>query len=361
VNPASEPAQRDAGASAPPAILVTDPAYLRHLTGPHHPERPDRLRAIETLLRRTTFWERFPRRAPEPADESYLAGVHTRAHIELVRDIAASGGGALDADTPVSPISFDVARLAAGGARAAVDTVLQGEARVAVALVRPPGHHAGPGHSMGFCLFNNVALSARHARDVHGIGRVLILDWDVHHGNGTQDVFYREPGVVVCSVHQEHWYPGTGAMEETGAGPGQGTTINLPLPEGVGDGGYAHVWEEIVLPLVRAVDPGLILVSAGYDAHHADPLAGMRMTAHGFGHLSRLLRNVAGSTPIVVVLEGGYDLNGLAYSVSATLEGLTGVPSGVTEPPAQVEEAPFAVTAGRAREARRLFGAYWRL
>ncbi|HYM68296.1 MAG TPA: histone deacetylase [bacterium] len=352
---------RDAGAGTAPALLITDHAYLTHVTGPHHPERPDRLRAIEALLRSTPYWERFPRRAPEPVDETYLAGVHTRAHVALVREIAASGGGALDADTPVTPASYDVARLAAGGARMAVDAVLRGEARVAAAFVRPPGHHAGPGYGMGFCLFNNVALAARHARETHGIDRVVILDWDVHHGNGTQDVFYREPGVVVCSIHQEHWYPGTGAMAEMGEGPGEGTTVNLPLPEGVGDGGYAHVWEEVVLPLVRAAAPGLILVSAGYDAHHADPLSDMRVTARGFGRLSRLLREAVERTPVVVVLEGGYDLGGLAHSVVATLEGLTGIPAGVAEPPAEIGEAPFAVAAARAREARSLLGAYWKL
>ena len=345
----------------PPALVFTHPDYRRHRTPPGHPERPERLDAIEALLARTPFPDRLPRRTPEPVDEAHLERVHTRAHIERVRALAADGGGALDADTPVSSASYEVARLAVGGAEGAVDAVLRKEAPVSVALIRPPGHHAGPGYGMGFCLFNNAALAARHAVDVHGIERVLILDWDVHHGNGTQDVFYRDPAVIVCSLHQEDWYPGTGALEEAGEGPGEGMTINVPLPAGVGDGGYTHLWEELVLPLVRAAAPGLIIISAGYDAHHADPLGGMRLTAGGFGRLSRLLRETAGATPIAALLEGGYDSDGLAYSVAATLEGLTGIAAGVREASPLVREAPYAVAEARARDARRVAGAYWAL
>ena len=347
-------------AGSPPALLFTDPGYRRHRNGTGHPERPERLDAIEALLARTPF-SALPRRAPEACGEAQLEHVHTRAHIARVRALAAGGGGALDADTAVSPASYDVARLAAGGALGAVDAVLRGEAPVAVALVRPPGHHAGPGYGMGFCLFNNAALAARHAIEVHRVSRVLILDWDVHHGNGTQDVFYRDPSVVVCSLHQEDWYPGTGPLEEVGEGPGEGTTINVPLPAGVGDGGYAHLWEELVLPLVRAASPGLVVLSAGYDAHHADPLGGMRLTSDGFGRLSRLLREAAGQTPIAVLLEGGYDLDGLPRSLAATLEGLTGIASDVREGSPDVREAPYAVADARAREARRIVGAYWPL
>jgi len=345
----------------PPAVLVTHPDYLRHVNPLGHPERPERLLAVEQLLRRTPFWEALPRRTAEPVDEEFLVRVHTRGHIAHIRDLATSGGGAVDADTFVSAASYDVGCLAAGGARLAVDVVLSQEAPVAMAFVRPPGHHAEPGSAMGFCLFNNVALAARYAIETHGVGRVLVLDWDVHHGNGTQDVFYRDPRVVVCSLHQEHWYPGTGAIDEVGAGPGEGCTINVPLPAGLGDGGYRHLWDEVVLPLVRAVAPGLILVSAGYDAHHADPLAGMRVTARGFGDLSRLLRQAAGDAPIVGILEGGYDLRGLAYSVAATLEGWTGIAAEVAEPAAEVREAPFAVASARAREVRHVAGAHWHL
>jgi acetoin utilization deacetylase AcuC-like enzyme len=346
---------------AAPGLLITHEDYLRHLTAPHHPERPERLAAIESLLRRTPLWEALSRRAPEPVDEEVLAGVHTRAYIHQVRDMAAAGGGYLDPDTPVGQASYDVARRAVGGAVGAVDAVLAQKAPVAIALVRPPGHHARPAAGMGFCLFNNAALATRHALDARGVGRIFILDWDVHHGNGTQEVFYREPRVVVCSLHQENWYPGTGAVEEIGEGPGEGATVNIPLPAGVGDGGYAHVWEEIVLPLIAAVAPGLIVISAGFDAHHRDPLGGMMLTARGFGHLARLVRGAAGRTPIVALLEGGYDLDGLAYSAAATVEGLTGVQAGVEEPEADLREAPFPVARSRAREVRRMVGEYWKL
>ncbi len=347
--------------NGPPAVLITHPDYTRHLTSPQHPERPERLVAIEALLRRTSLWEALPQRTPEPASDDVLARVHTRPYIATVRQIAREGGGYLDADTPLSPASYDVARRAVGGAVQAVDAVLRGDVPVAMALLRPPGHHAGAAQGRGFCVFNNAALAARHALDAHERERVLILDWDVHHGNGTQEVFYRDPRVVVCSLHQENWYPGTGALEEVGEGPGEGTTINVPLPAGIGDAGYAHVFEEVVLPLLGAVAPSLLVISAGFDAHHADPLGGMVLTARGFGHLAHMVRRTAHETPIAVVLEGGYDLDGLAFSVIATLEGLTGVHSGMVEPPVTLREAPSAVAGARARGARHIAGQYWAL
>jgi len=345
-------------------VLITHPDYRRHLTSPRHPERPRRLEAIEGLLRRTPLWEACTHPAPEPVDENVLAQVHTREYIKMVEQISDSGGGDLDPDTPVSVVSFEVARRAAGGAVLAVDTAIAGGGGIATALVRPPGHHAGPAQGRGFCIFNNAAVAARHALEFHGLGRVLILDWDVHHGNGTQEIFYRDPAVVMCSLHQENWYPGTGAMEEIGEGPGEGATINIPLPAGVGDGGYAHLFEEVVLPLIRAVTPAMLVLSAGYDAHHADPLGGMAMTARGFGHLARLVRAAAAKVPIAVLLEGGYDLDGLAYSVAATLEGLTGVDAGVAEPGGErgeIREAPFAVARARARAVRHIVGEHWSL
>ncbi|HLW46493.1 MAG TPA: histone deacetylase [bacterium] len=346
---------------AAPGLLFVHPDYRRHLTPTGHPERPARLEAVEARLQRTPLWEALPRRTPEPVSDEVLTTVHTRAHVARVRDLAASGGGALDPDTAVGPASDRIARLAAGGALAAVDAALAGEAPVAMALVRPPGHHARPNAGMGFCLFNNVALAARHALERRGVDRVFILDWDVHHGNGTQEAFYHDPRVVFCSLHQENWYPGTGPREETGEGPGEGATVNIPLPAGVGDGGYEYLWEEVVLPLLRAVAPGLLLISAGFDAHHADPLGGMLLTAAGFGRLSAMVREAAGTIPIAAVLEGGYDLDGLSYSVAASLSGLTGVASDLREPEAALREAPFPVARERARETRRIAGMYWAL
>lgn len=347
--------------SDPLAYLITHPEYRRHLTAPGHPERPERLTAIEALLRRTPLWDGVGHPDPAPVDEELLARVHTRSYIGRVREMAASGGGYLDPDTPVSPPSYDVARRAAGGAALAVDTVADREGAVAFALLRPPGHHAGAADGRGFCLFNNAALAARHALDARGARRVFILDWDVHHGNGTQEIFYRDPAVVFCSLHQEAWYPGTGALEETGEGPGEGATINIPLPAGVGDGGYLHVFEEVVLPLLRAVAPSLIVISAGFDAHHADPLGGMMLTARGFGRLARLTREAAGNTPMAALLEGGYDLDALAFSVAATLGALTGIEARAEEPAVEVREAPFAVASARARAVRRIAGEYWTL
>ena len=347
--------------TGPPAVLITHAEYRRHLTAPGHPERPERLAAIETLLRRTPLWDMADHPVPEPVDDDILLWVHTRQYLRRVSETAASGGGYLDPDTPVSPVSDTVARRAAGGALLAVDSVVGREGGIAFALVRPPGHHAGAGEGRGFCLFNNAALAARRALETHGLRRVFILDWDVHHGNGTQEIFYKDPAVVFCSLHQEAWYPGTGALEEIGEGPGEGTTINIPLPAGIGDGGYLHLFEEIVLPLLRAVAPPLIVISAGFDAHHADPLGGMVVTAGGFGRLARTVHDAAGPTPIVAVLEGGYDLGGLAHSVVATLEGFTGIDAGVAETPGAVREAPFAVASARGRAVRRIAGEYWAL
>jgi acetoin utilization deacetylase AcuC-like enzyme len=347
--------------STPPGILITHPGYRQHFTAPGHPERPERLAAIESLLRRTPLWEALDHRDPEPAGSDLLTGVHPRAYIDRVRDLAASGGGFLDPDTPVSPASFETARLAAGGAALAVDVVTSGGASIAMALVRPPGHHAGPAAGRGFCIFNNVAIAARYAIAARGVRRVLIVDWDVHHGNGTQEIFYRDDRVLVCSLHQEHWYPGTGAIDEIGEGPGEGMTVNIPLPAGVGVEGYTHVWEEVVVPLAAAARPDLVMLSAGYDAHHADPLGGMLMTARGFGLLSASLRNATGETPIAAILEGGYDLNGLSYSVAATLESLTGIPAEVAEPDVALREVPYAVVRSRVREVRHIINPFWSL
>ena len=347
----------DAPAHRP--ALIMHPECRQHVSPSGHPERPERLDAIEALLRRTPLWDACEHPSPDRAGEDALGRVHTRAYVGQVRELSAAGGGYLDHGTPVGPASYAAARRAAGGALLAVDAVVGRPGAVAVALVRPPGHHAGGSQGRGFCVFNNVALAARHALDTHGLARVFILDWDVHHGNGTQEIFFREPAVVFCSLHQEAWYPGTGAIDETGEGPAEGTTINIPLPAGMGDGGYRHLFEEVVVPLLRAVAPPLILISAGYDAHHADPLGGMLMTARGFGQLARLVLEAAGSTPVAALLEGGYDLDGLSFSVAATLEGLTGIDPRIAEQKRDVREAPFAVAAARARAVRRVIGEYW--
>ena len=339
-----------------PVSLVTHPDYTRHLTGPGHPERPARLAAVLGALR-TDEWDAQLRRIePEPVEPQLLSAVHGGQYIEQVRALAAAGGGHLDPDTVVSPASYDVALRAAGGSVAAVQEAVAAQGR-AFALVRPPGHHARHTHGMGFCLFNNVACAAEAARAL-GMARVFILDWDVHHGNGTQEIFYQRSDVLFCSLHQEYWYPGTGAIEETGAGEGAGFTVNLPLPAGTGDEGYRHAFEEVVLPLLHAFAPDVLLISAGYDAHHADPLGGMLLSAPGFAALTRLVL-AHHARPVAAVLEGGYDLAALARCVAATLAVLAGTQMAAADDGAPEAETAYATVRSRVREVRRVVRDFW--
>ncbi|MBI2941964.1 MAG: histone deacetylase [Chloroflexi bacterium] len=311
-------------------LLVRHPDYRRHLTG-EHPERPARLAAIDAALERAQFDERVAdldaaALVPATAVEDILR-VHSRSHLNRIERMAARGGGFLDSDTVVSPESYRVALLAAGGACAAVDAVIGGHARTAFALVRPPGHHATPDRAMGFCLLNNLAIAVRRAQAVHRQHRVAIVDFDVHHGNGTQAVFEEDPSVLFVSLHQHPLYPGSGLAHEIGRGPGTGRTINVPLSAGTGDRGYALAFDEIVGPALTAFAPELIGVSAGFDAHWADPLAFMNVTCAGFAGLVARLRRWAATLAggrLVLVLEGGYNLDALAGSVVACVQALIG-------------------------------------
>jgi acetoin utilization deacetylase AcuC-like enzyme len=345
-------------------LLVTDPLVLRHLTPPDHPERPARLEAVLEALRGSNLWDALRRReeAP-PVDLDLLHAVHHPEYVAAVARLAREGGGFLDPDTFVSPHSHEAALVAAGGTVQALEAVVRGEAASAFALLRPPGHHALPDRGMGFCLFNNVALAAVAARDRWGRRRVLVLDWDVHHGNGTQDIFYSDPTVLYVSTHQENWYPGTGRWEEIGAGDGEGFTLNLPLPAETGDEGYRLVFEEVVIPLIDAYRPELILISAGYDAHFADRLSGMLVTAPGFRTMAELTMEAArrAQAGVAAVLEGGYDLPGLATSVVATLEAMAGLSSGVVFPDHRFNEVPYAVIRDRVRRARHIALQYWKI
>ena len=339
-----------------PVSLVTHPDYASHLTGPGHPERPARLAAVLDGLAGDEWDAHLRRVEPEPIESHLLGAVHAGRYIEQVRALAGGGGGHLDPDTVVSPASYDVALRAAGGAVAALHEAAATQGRPP-APVRPPGPHARPSHGMGFCLFNNVACAAEAAANI-GRQRVFILDWDVHHGNGTQEIFYRRSDVLFCSLHQEHWYPGTGAIEETGEGEGAGFTVNLPLPAGTGDEGYRHAFEEVVLPLLQAYAPDVLLISAGYDAHHADPLGGMLLSAPGFATLTRLvLAHHAG--PVAAVLEGGDDLVALSRSVAGTPAVLARreVPAMDDTPPEA--EAGYATLRSRVRDIRRVVRGFW--
>jgi acetoin utilization deacetylase AcuC-like enzyme len=303
------------------------PLFLEHLTGRGHPERPERLTRILTELERVPL----PGRVQSPVREATreeLAWVHPPAYLEALAALEGKSAQ-LDADTPVSPQSWRAARLAAGAAISAVQKVMSGEARNAFALVRPPGHHAVPNHAMGFCLLNNVALAAEAALRA-GARRVLVLDWDVHHGNGTQEKFFARQDVLYQSVHQYPFYPGTGRADELGEAQGLGFTVNCGLPGGQGDADYGAVFEDLLLPIGDAYRPDLVLVSAGFDAHAEDPIGGMRVTERGFAAMCTGVRRLAESHcggRLVLVLEGGYALEALARSVHACLEVLTGVRS----------------------------------
>jgi acetoin utilization deacetylase AcuC-like enzyme len=304
----------------------TDPSFLVH-EEIGHPERPDRLRRLLAVLDETGVREALVEIAGAPVDDALLRRVHAEDQIARVAVLSRTGGGRLDADTYVGPGSDAIARLAAGSAVACVDAVLDRRVRRAFAALRPPGHHATPTTSMGFCLYNNVAIAARHARE-RGAERVAIVDWDVHHGNGTQDVFYEDRDVVVVSTHQFPLYPGTGRRNEIGAGAGIGATVNVPLPAGAGDLAFASVFHEIVLPVLYRARPDVILIAAGFDAHARDPLAELSMTTDGFHHLARTLVEAADELcdgRVVVCLEGGYDLEAVAWSGAATIAALRGL------------------------------------
>jgi acetoin utilization deacetylase AcuC-like enzyme len=328
--------------------LFLDPIFLEHDTGRHHPERPARLVAVERALRDAGLLDRcVVCRAPR-ADEAALATNHEPAYIRRVARIAAQGGGYLDADTPVSPRSFDAACHAAGAALAAVEEAAAG--RLAFALVRPPGHHAEADAGMGFCLFNNVALAARRALGLPGVRRVAIVDFDVHHGNGTQQSFYEEPTVFFFSCHQFPWYPGTGSERETGRGPGAGTTFNVPLPAGSGDQAFATVRRQLLEPALRRFAPDMLLVSAGYDAHWRDPLAYLTVSIAGFAAFVAHLRDLAAELcagRLMLTLEGGYDLEALAGAVVATCQVLLGEPAADPLGPAPRPEHPLGTLIAR--------------
>jgi acetoin utilization deacetylase AcuC-like enzyme len=314
--------------SAAPPVLLHHPSSLDHDTGAH-PEQPARIVAVERELgaRGDLGFERVSSPAVE---RSVLEAVHPMRHVELIERLAARGGARIDADTVVSPGSFTAALHACGGAVSLVDRLLEGRAPTGISLHRPPGHHAEPERAMGFCLFNNIAVAARHALDAHGLERVMIVDWDVHHGNGTNDIFHADPRVLFCSIHQSPLYPGTGAASDVGSGDGRGFTVNLPVAPGSGDREFRSLIDHVVVPLARTYRPQLLLISAGFDAHAEDPLADCLVTDDGYAAMARSLQGVAAElgVPVGAVVEGGYALDALARSVAATMAVLGGTPPG---------------------------------
>ncbi|HLI52671.1 MAG TPA: histone deacetylase [Thermomicrobiaceae bacterium] len=311
--------------------LITSSRFALHETG-SHPENQQRLEVVTQMLQLSGTWSVRPILEPDVATIDDIALVHPIEHIRAVERVANDGGGLAGPETVVSTGSFLAASLAAGAAIQAVDWTLAESGRRAFALVRPPGHHAEPSHSMGFCIFNNVAIAARHAISRRGLERVAIIDWDVHHGNGTQAAFYDSNQVLYCSVHQWPLYPGTGWHNETGTGAGDGYTVNVPLPAESGDEDYFEVFDRVFQPAIDGFRPDLILVSAGFDARSGDPLAMMAVTDDGFARLAERVGRWSEEWcqgRVVAVLEGGYDPMGLATSVIATIRALDGTSADV--------------------------------
>ena len=331
--------------------VYSDPASERHVNdfaGVESPKRfPAALAGVERAEQSGVFVERRP---CSPAEREALTAVHDQAYLDHLREMSAAGGGYLSLDTAVGAGSWEAASLASGAACLAVESVLAGETAFAVA--RPPGHHAGRDYGMGFCLTNHGAVAAGHALS-RGLERVAILDWDVHHGNGTQDIFYRDARVLYLSAHQSPFYPGTGKTGEVGEGEGLGFTVNVPLPAGSGEDFYAAAFAGVFLPVLREFGPGVILVSAGFDAHADDLLGGMALTSDSFGRFAALISDLSrevGAAPPAFVLEGGYNLDALTESIAATIQGVG-------------EKAPHWDYAGGSRhiqKSREALAPFWR-
>lgn len=305
-------------------ILYSDPRFQEHLTG-RHPESPRRLAAILDRLNKAQLVGRCAKGEFTFATAEQLQRVHTAQHVQRVEKFVSEGGGRIEQDTVCSPKSYDAARLAAGAAIAAVDAVMKGTDKTALCLVRPPGHHALPNAPMGFCLFNNVAIAAKHALAAHHLRRVLIVDWDVHHGNGTQDTFYQDEQVYFFSSHRFPFYPGSGDTDETGAGAGVGTKFNLPLPYGIARREFLTRFESKLTDAAKKCQPELILLSAGFDAHREDPVGSLSLESEDFAQLTDLVRQAAKSHcggKLVSLLEGGYNTDRLAESVEIHLDHL---------------------------------------
>jgi len=328
--PASEPQADAASVEKGPALaktgLVYDDIYLNHETTPSHPESPERLTAIIEQLKASGLYAKLASLQPKAASPRWLQTVHTPKYVQRAKASCESGEAYLDSgDVPIGADSYGAAVSAAGGVLTAVDAVMSGQVTNAFCAVRPPGHHALTDRAMGFCIFNNVAIGTRYVQQQYDLARVLIVDWDVHHGNGTQAAFYDDPNVLYFSTHQWPFYPGTGSVTETGAGDGQNLTINVPLPAGSDDSDYVRAFEEHLRPAAMTFGPDFVFISAGFDAQENDALGGMKITPAGFARLTRIVKDIAARcchNRLVSVLEGGYGLNALAASAEAHIRTL---------------------------------------
>jgi len=335
-------------------MIVYSEKYADH-NQEFHPENSQRLKEVMKYLTKKDVFEQIPLEAPKKASREDILRVHTRDHYLGIEEACHSGKEMLDADTYVSPNTFEVAHLAAGGVITCVDGVYE-DYKSSFALVRPPGHHATMDRAMGFCIFNNVAVGAAYAIKKLGAERVAILDYDVHHGNGTQDIFYQDPKVLYVSLHQSPMYPGTGSPDEVGEGKGEGFTVNLPLPPSIGDSNYLKVASEVAFPIIDQFDPEVIFVSCGYDSHNSDPLGGMNLTTRAYMEISQSLRNTG--KKVVFTLEGGYNLSALAKSIYASLTPFFDLPyegeESIAEDPRVTSYVESKITA-----AKNLFSDYW--
>ncbi len=303
-------------------MIIYSEKYLEH-NQEYHPENNRRLKTAMNFLTREDVFERVPLMEPKAAGMEDVLRAHSRGYYESMEGLSHEGSSMLDADTYVNENSFSVALLAAGGVMTCVDKALEGY-EASFAMVRPPGHHATRDKAMGFCIFNNAAIGVRYAMEKHGLERICVLDYDVHHGNGTQEIFYSDPRALYISMHQYPLYPGTGSAEEVGEGNGEGYTINMPLPPMVCDGSYLRVFREIAMPILEQFDPQLVIVSAGYDSHRLDPLGGMNLSTRCYYEISKELKERR--YKLVFTLEGGYNLDALAHSIHATLAPLFDIP-----------------------------------
>jgi acetoin utilization deacetylase AcuC-like enzyme len=342
--------------------ISLNPQHMTH-DEPQHVEHAARLQAIMQVLDTSGLRADLSEIATGPASEAQISAVHQPRMIEMIRRTAMRDQLWLDPDTYTTAGSWEAALFGAGGALGVVEAVVAGQATNAFALIRPPGHHATSFQSMGFCLFNNIAIAARHALDTLHVARMAIIDYDVHHGNGTQDCFYDEDRVLFCSTHGSPLYPGSGAERETGSGAGYGTTLNLPLPYGVGDTGFQQLYDELVVPAIQRFRPELILVSAGYDAHWDDPLGPLTLSVAGYAALTQRLVALADELcdgRIVLVLEGGYSLAALGACVVAALRVLLGRDPGA-DPlgPANTREPDVSALIERMQQEHPLFQPSW--
>ena len=311
--------------------LITHPDMLKHNTGQGHPERPERLTAILSHLKESGLSAGLLEKTPEPADRKWIQAIHDPQYVERVEHMCGNGSAVIDSpDTPISDDSFRAARLAVGAGLLAADLIVEKTVQRAFCPVRPPGHHAEKFRAMGFCLFNNIAILARYLQKKHGIQKILIVDWDVHHGNGTQHAFYDDNTVFYFSTHQFPYYPGTGAESEKGSGRGEGFTRNVPLPAGSGNEVYCRAFEEILIPIAQKFQPEFVLISAGFDPHRDDPLADMAVTEEGFARLTAIVRDISNQFAkgrIISLLEGGYNLAALANSAAVHVQELMESPT----------------------------------